>query len=65
MAAMKPNSPRKTASRPAQKLTPETTSPKVAKVAGTVLKKGNATPAEARILAASALTQAANKTKKR
>jgi hypothetical protein len=42
----------------------ETTSPSVAKVAGKVLQSGKATPAEAKKLAASVLTQAADKPKK-
>lgn len=39
----------------------EKTSPKVAKVAGTVLQAGKATPKQAKTLAASALTQAPDK----
>lgn len=42
----------------------ESTSAKVAKVAGKVLSTGKATPKQAKTLAASALTQAPNKTKK-
>lgn len=41
----------------------ERTSPSVAKVAGKVLSTGKATPKQAKTLAASALTQAANKPK--
>lgn len=43
----------------------ERTSKRVAKVAGKVLKKGKATPKQARTLAASALTQAPDKPKKK
>ena len=42
----------------------ERTSKKVASVAGKVLKTGKATPSQAKILAASALTQSPNKPKK-
>ncbi len=41
----------------------ETTSSSVAKVAGKVLQSGKATPAEVKKLAASVLTQAADKPK--
>ena len=41
----------------------EHTSPKVAKVAGRVLSKGKATPTEAKMMAASLLTQTADKPK--
>lgn len=49
----KPNQPKK----------PDTTSPKVAKIASKVLNTGKATPKEAQSLAGSALNQAADKKK--
>lgn len=43
----------------------ERTSPKIAKLAGKVLSTGKATPAQAKKLAGSALTQAADKGSKK